>query len=189
MTRAKTIKSIFRMATTSLYSLNIPLIAINHTYKTLEMFSKDVISGGSGHIYNADNAWIIGRRQDKDGKVIEGYEFIINVDKSRFVKEKSKIPISVAFGSGINKWSGLFEIALEGNFITESGKGFYLTTESDKKQRKGDIEEDSKYWTKMLNNKEFIDYVTEKYKLKGSALLQEDTDTDLESNEANEIDE
>ena len=46
MTRAKAMKSLFRMVTPHLTIKDIPMIAINHTYKTLEMFSRDVVSGG-----------------------------------------------------------------------------------------------------------------------------------------------
>lgn len=46
MTRAKQLKSLFRMVTPHLTIKNIPLIAINHTYQTQEMYSKTVVSGG-----------------------------------------------------------------------------------------------------------------------------------------------
>lgn len=46
MSRAKSLKSLFRMVTPYLKTKNLSMIAINHTYKTMEMFSKDVVSGG-----------------------------------------------------------------------------------------------------------------------------------------------
>lgn len=46
MTRAKQLKSLFRMVTPHLTLKDIAMIAVNHTYKTQEMFSKDVVSGG-----------------------------------------------------------------------------------------------------------------------------------------------
>ena len=90
MSRAKALKGLFRMVTPHLTMKNIPLLAVNHTYNTMEMYSKAVVSGGSGVMYSSDNVWIIGRQQDKDGSDVKGYHFIINVEKSRFVKEKSK---------------------------------------------------------------------------------------------------
>lgn len=45
-TRAKQLKSLFRIVTPHLTLKNIPMIAINHTYKTMEMYSKDVVGGG-----------------------------------------------------------------------------------------------------------------------------------------------
>ena len=46
MTRAKNLKSIFRMITPYLNTKNIPFIGIGHTYQTQEMYSKSVVSGG-----------------------------------------------------------------------------------------------------------------------------------------------
>jgi hypothetical protein len=46
MSRAKQIKSLFRMVTPHLTMKNIPMVVVNHTYKTLELYSKDVVGGG-----------------------------------------------------------------------------------------------------------------------------------------------
>ena len=46
MTRAKTIKSLFRIVTPQFIMKDIPCIVINHTIDTLEMFSKTVMTGG-----------------------------------------------------------------------------------------------------------------------------------------------
>jgi RecA/RadA recombinase len=46
MSRAKQMKSLFRMVTPHLNLKDIPLIAVNHTYKSIEMYSKDIVSGG-----------------------------------------------------------------------------------------------------------------------------------------------
>lgn len=46
MTRAKALKGLFRMVTPYLSKKNIPMIAINHTYKEMGLFPKDIVSGG-----------------------------------------------------------------------------------------------------------------------------------------------
>lgn len=46
MTRAKQLKSLFRIITPFFTTLDIPCVAVNHTYQTQEMFSKTVMSGG-----------------------------------------------------------------------------------------------------------------------------------------------
>jgi RecA/RadA recombinase len=61
MSRAKALKGLFRMSTPYLAMKNIPMIAINHTYKEIGLFPKDIVSGGTGIYYSADNIWIIGR--------------------------------------------------------------------------------------------------------------------------------
>jgi len=46
MTRAKSLKSLGRMIRSPLAIKDLYLVAVNHTYKTLEMYSKDVVGGG-----------------------------------------------------------------------------------------------------------------------------------------------
>ena len=46
MSRAKALKGLFRMTTPYLTMKRIPLIAINHTYKEIGLFPKDIVSGG-----------------------------------------------------------------------------------------------------------------------------------------------
>jgi RecA/RadA recombinase len=166
MTRAKQMKSLFRMATPYLTLNDIPLIAVNHTYETQEMFSRQVVSGGTGITYSANTVWIIGRRQDKVGKEIIGYDFIINVEKSRFVKEKSKIPISVSWEGGIQKYSGLLEVAVESGFVTKPKVGWYTrpTVENDKNFREKDTLNEE-FWKPIFEGTNFSQYVEEKFSM------------------------
>lgn len=125
MSRAKALKGLFRMTTPYLAMKDIPLLAVNHTYQEMGLFPKAVVSGGTGIYYSADNIWILGRRQNKKGTEVTGYEFVINVEKSRYVKEKSKIPISVSWSGGVERYSGLLDVALAGNFVAKPGAGWY----------------------------------------------------------------
>ncbi len=173
MTRAKQMKSLFRMTTPYLTLNDIPLIAVNHTYETQEMFSRQVVSGGTGVMYSANTVWIIGRRQDKVGTEIRGYDFIINVEKSRFVKEKSKIPISVSWAGGIQKWSGLLEVAVESGFVTKPKIGWYTrpTVADDKNFREKDTM-NKEFWDPILNGTNFAEYIEEKFSV-GYVQLEE----------------
>lgn len=45
-TRAKQLKSLFRMVTPHLTLKDIPMVVVNHTYKTIETYAKDQIGGG-----------------------------------------------------------------------------------------------------------------------------------------------
>jgi len=125
MSRAKALKGLFRMITPYLTMKNVPLLAINHTYKEMGLFPKDIVGGGTGIYYSADTIWILGRRQNKTGTEVTGYDFIINVEKSRFVKEKSRVPISVSWDGGIETYSGLLEIALAGGYVVKPSNGWY----------------------------------------------------------------
>jgi len=125
MSRAKALKGLFRMVTPYLTMKNIPLLAINHTYKEIGLFPKDIVGGGTGIYYSADNIWILGRQQDKVGTEIKGYHFVINVEKSRYVKEKSRIPISVTWDGGVQEYSGLLDVAVAGGYVIKPSNGWY----------------------------------------------------------------
>ena len=176
MSRAKQVKSLFRMVTPHLSLKDIPMIVVNHTYKEIGMFPKDIVGGGTGSYYSADNIFIIGRQQEKDGTEITGYNFIINVEKSRYVKEKSKIPVSVSFDGGISKWSGLLELALESGHVVKPSNGWYAkvnqeTGEVGEKHRIKDTDT-KEFWSSILNNKSFHEFVENKYRVASTDILQ-----------------
>ena len=167
MSRAKQVKSLFRMVTPHLNLKDIPMVVVNHTYKEIGMFPKDIVGGGTGSYYSADNIFILGRQQEKEGTEIVGYNFIINVEKSRYTKEKSKIPIAVSFDGGIQKYSGLLDIALDGGFVTKPANGWYAkvdksTGEIGDKKRLVDTQT-AEFMEPLLANPEFKDFVKQKY--------------------------
>lgn len=170
MSRAKQLKSLFRMITPHLTLKDIPMVVVNHTYKEIGMFPKDIVGGGTGSYYSADNIYIIGRQQEKDGAELTGYNFIINVEKSRHVREKSKIPIEVAFEGGISKWSGLLDVALSGGFVTKPSNGWYSRKGEDEKFRAKDTYT-KEFWLPILSSKEFQDFIVKTYQISGSDLM------------------
>lgn len=182
MSRAKQLKSLFRMVTPHLTLKDIPMVVVNHVYMTQEMYSKAVVSGGTGIYYSADNIWIIGRQQDKDDKELLGYHFVINIEKSRYVKEKSKIPITVGFDSGINKWSGLLDLALEGKYIVKPKQGWYARVDqetgeiSGKNYRAADIVDNGEFWKTILSETNFAEWIKNKYALSSGEIMKKDED-------------
>jgi RecA/RadA recombinase len=180
MTRAKQMKSLFRMVTPHLNLKDIPLVVVNHTYMEIGLYPKAIVGGGTGAMYSADNVYILGRQQEKDGTEITGYNFIINVEKSRYVKEKSKIPVSVSFDGGLSKWSGLLDLALESKHVVKPSNGWYAKCDpetgevEDKKYRIKDT--DSKdFWLSILTSKSFYDFVKSKYSIgQGGQMMQDD---------------
>jgi len=188
MSRAKQVKSLFRMVTPHLNLKDISLVVVNHTYKEIGMFPKDIVGGGTGSYYSADNIYILGRQQEKTGTEITVYNFIINVEKSRYVKEKSKIPISVSFDGGIQKYSGLVDIAIEGGFLSKPSPGWYAKVD----QKSGEIGDKVRFeatqtddfMLPLLKDEKFKEYVNQKYGIaygnimgeSNPILLQEEED-------------
>ena len=179
MTRAKQIKSLFRMITPHLTIKDVPMVVVNHTYKEIGMFPKDIVGGGTGSYYSADTIWILGRQQEKTGGDITGYNFIINVEKSRYVREKSKIPVTVSFEGGINKYSGLLETALEGNFVAKPTAGWYAkvnqeTGEIDSQKFRESDTNTKEFWKDILKNAKFKEYISKKYSIAYGSIMGED---------------
>ena len=185
MSRAKALKSLFRIVTPHLNLKDIPLIAVNHTYKEIGLFPKDVVSGGTGIYYSADSIWIIGRQQDKVGTEIQGYHFVINIEKSRHVKEKSKIPISVSWEGGIVKWSGLMDVAEKGGYLRKPKVGWYEAVNpetgeimSEKLLRAKEIVDNSEFWLKMFENTNLTSYIKNAYSVGGNVILQDEDNSE-----------
>jgi len=183
MTRAKVLKSMFRIVTPKLKRKEIPMIAINHTYKEMSLFPKDIVSGGTGIYYSANDIWIIGRQQDKVGTEIKGYHFVINIEKSRFVKEKSKIPISVSWEGGIQQWSGLLAMALEGEYVAKPKNGWYQMVDRDTGELVGKSYREAEtmsaeFWIPIIKESNFAEFIMNKYKI---------IDDDLQTNDYLEV--
>ena len=185
MSRAKALKGLFRMVTPYLTMRNVPLLAVNHTYQEIGLFPKAVVSGGTGVYYSADNIWIIGRQQDKKGTEIQGYHFVINVEKSRFVKEKSKVPISVSWEGGIQTYSGLLTVALAGGYVTKPNVGWYARVDRetgeiiDPKVREKDTL-NKKFWDPIFEETDFKEFVKSYYSIGHKPLLDIDLDIPME---------
>ena len=167
MSRAKALKGLFRMATPYLAMKNIPLLAVNHTYQEIGLFPKAIVSGGTGIYYSADNIWILGRQQDKKGTEIQGYHFVINVEKSRYVKEKSKIPITVSWDGGVRNYSGLLDVALAGSYITKPSNGWFArvnqgTGEVGSKVRYDQTLE-KEFWDPIFAETDFKEFIKKQY--------------------------
>ena len=117
----------------------------------------------------------MGRSQEKDGDEIAGWNFTLNADKSRLVKEKSKLPILVTYEGGINKYSGLMELALECGLVVKPKNGWYAKVN----EETGEIEEPNlrlkqtntdEFWRSILDSKKFNDFVETKFKVAHNAL-------------------
>ena len=177
MSRAKQVKSLFRMVTPHLNLKDIPMVVVNHTYMEIGMFPKAIVGGGTGSYYSADNIFIIGRQQEKEGTEVVGYNFIINVEKSRYVKEKSKIPVTVSFDGGISRWSGLLDIAIESGHVIKPSNGWYSKVDKetgeveDKKYRIKDTDTKD-FWLPIITSKSFQTYVEEKYRVAAAEIMQ-----------------
>ena len=175
MSRAKALKGLFRMCTPYLAMKHIPMLAINHTYKEQGLFPKDIVSGGTGIYYSADNIWILGRRQNKKGTEVMGYDFVINVEKSRYVKEKSKIPITVSWDGGVRNYSGLLDCALAGGYVTKPSNGWYAAVDQETGEVGAkvrlDTTFDKSFWDPIFTDTDFKEFLKKQYQIGHAGMV------------------
>ena len=171
MTRAKIVRSIFRIITLPLSMTNTPLLVSNHSYSTQELYSKQVTSGGEGYKYACDVSGILSKAQDKEGTDRVGSIITFTVDKSRFIPEGQKFKIAISFSKGIYPYSNLIDYAEEFEIIRKEGISFVFKdgTKIKAKELRRNIEQ---YFTKDI-----MDELREKIKNKcgfGSIMETED---------------
>ena len=187
MTRAKAIRSLLRLVTVQLNKKLLPCFMINHVYMEIGMFPKTIIPGGTSVTYSANTIFVIGKSQDKgaDGE-LNGWNFTLNVHKSRFVREKAKFPFNVNYETGIKPYSGLLDVAIELGAVIKPSNGWYSRVNldtgviEDKKFRAKDTE-DSTFWKQVLENDTFKQKVQDRYMLSSPSITDEQIDAEMET--------
>lgn len=183
MSRAKALKSLFRIVTPYLTIKDIPCVAINHTAMEIGgLYPKEIMGGGTGILYSANTVFFISKRQVKEGTELTGYDFTLKAEKSRTVKEKSTFPITVNFDGGIDPFSGLLEMATEIGFVVKPKAGWYAREFLDEETGEMIREEKSwrakatdcvEFWGPLFKHKPFRDAIETKYKLGAISSIKE----------------
>lgn len=128
-----------------------------------------VVTHNTGVMYSSNDVFIMGRQQKKEGTEIVGWNFVINVEKSRTVKEKSKIILETTYDGGFEKYSNILELALEYGIIQKPSQGWYVFVDTEtgeftsQKMRAKDITDE--IYENILSNQGFLDFIEKKYKL------------------------
>ncbi|MHB8123405.1 MAG: hypothetical protein ACYDG4_14760 [Desulfuromonadaceae bacterium] len=144
-----------------------------------------VVTHNTAVTYSANQIFVIGKAQEKgsDGE-LNGWNFTLNVEKSRFVKEKSKLPFQVLYNKGVQKYSGILDIALEGNFVQKPKNGWYQLVDQEtgelvgKSYRAADTG-CKEFLGSVIETSKFKEYVKNRYCL-ASPLVIDDVDSAVE---------
>ena len=126
MTKSQTIKSVFRIITSKLGKLKIPMIVTNHTYKTMNPYGDPTdMGGGSGLKYAASTIMTLTKSKEKDSsKEVIGNIIKVKTYKSRLTKENTQIATRLFFDSrGLDQYYGLLELGEKyGIFIRKGNR-------------------------------------------------------------------
>ncbi len=186
MTRARELNSLFRIWTPYIAFNDIPAVIINHGYTSMDGKGTYNVSGGKKVYLAADDVWIIGRQQDGTASDLKGYWFVLNIDKSRECKEKTKIFIHSTFEEGINPYSGLLEEAVEIGMAKIGAwcklMDFDTGAMSETSIRKRDIYNQHDWFKRLMSHPDFIKHIESKYCLGGASSA------DMEADELPELD-
>lgn len=150
MTRAQTIKSIFRVVTLKAAQKGIPLVLTNHTYAEMgAMYPKDVMAGGSGLVYAASTIVFLGKSKDKEGSEQVGVKIRCRVPKSRLTIEDTFVMTQINFRKGLNRYYGLVELAELAGVVTKNGTR-YVWKDGKNYYEKAIYKEPEKFFTQDI---------------------------------------
>jgi RecA/RadA recombinase len=171
MTRAQLIKAAFRVITLKLGICGIPLIMTNHTYQEMGLFPKTIASGGSGRAYAASSTVFLSKRKEKDGKDVIGNVVHCKMEKGRITKENSMADTIIRYESGLDRWYGMVDFAIESGIWKKAGTRVEVCDGS-KIYQKAIYKDPAKYFNDNVM-KAVDEYVGRKFKY-GSAFNDEE---------------
>jgi RecA/RadA recombinase len=153
--RAKSLKSMLRTLTYKAGRAGVTILFTNHTYSDPGAMFPTLVktqSGGSGPVYMASILVQLAKRNEKEG---EGDSGALNTDKlaeankysgvtlraltvkNRFVPPFLEAEMYLSFKSGLNKYSGLLQMATARGIIEQTGSTYVVGIDSGK-YKKGD---------------------------------------------------
>ena len=135
-----------------------------------------VLTHNSSITYASNQIFVITKSQEKEGTDVVGWNFTINIEKSRYVREKSKLKFTVKYESGIDKYSGLLEIAIESGHVIKPSQGWYSrvnkeTGETEEKKWRAKDTNTSEFWDQVLESESFKTWIESRYKISYNTIL------------------
>lgn len=115
MTRAQGVKATFRVLTIKLGKARIPLVMTNHVYDVIgNMYATQDMGGGKGIKFAASTIVYLSKKKEKnaEGDVV-GSIIHCKLYKSRLTKENQQVDVQLNYNTGLNRYYGLTQIALD----------------------------------------------------------------------------
>ena len=146
--KPKALTALVRNCVNMFGSMNVGLVATNHTYASQDMFDPDdKISGGQGFIYASSIVVAMRKlklKEDEDGNKtseVNGIRAACKIMKTRYAKPFESVQVKIPYSTGMSPYSGLLEMFEdEGMLVKDGNKLSYtspVTGEFIKEFRKG----------------------------------------------------
>jgi len=150
--KPKALTALVRNCVNMFGSLNIGLVATNHTYASQDPYNPDPnISGGQGFIYASSIVVAMKKlklKEDEEGNKISevrGIRAGCKIMKTRYSKPFEDIEIKIPYEQGMDPFSGLFDLFEKKNIISKEGNRYSYIDQN------GEIH---KYYRKEWNKNE-----------------------------------
>ena len=134
--KPKALAALVRNSVNMFGSLNIGMVATNHTYASQDMFDPDdKVSGGQGFVYASSILVAMKKlklKEDEDGnKVSEvnGIRAACKIMKTRYAKPFETLQIKIPYETGMNPYSGLLDLFEKNDLLTKEGNRLSYTTD------------------------------------------------------------
>lgn len=151
------------------------VLVINQVYSSMDLYDPISIPGGKG-IFFSSSSIVMGTSKAKDKNSdgeIEGCIVTAQTKKGRFAREHTKLKYRIMYDGGLDPFYGLLDIAMEGGFVTKPTIGWYQKTGEEKKYREKEIY-NKEFWSSIITNQEFKDYVEKSFSFKQNEIKDED---------------
>lgn len=148
MTKQQVVRSIFRVITSKMGRLNVPMIYTNHVYSTMDIYSPVSISS-PGSLYSASTVITLNKSKDKDGAEVVGNIIKATTYKSRYTKENQKVEMKLDYRTGLDRYYGLLPLAEKYEIIKKVSTRYEMP-DGTKVFGKAINENPEKYYTKEI---------------------------------------
>ena len=135
--KPKALTALVRNCVNMFGSMNVGLVATNHTYASQDMFDPDdKISGGQGFIYASSIVVAMRKlklKEDEDGNKISevrGIRSACKVMKTRYAKPFESVQVKIPYDTGMSPTSGLLDLFEAKGILKKDGNKLTYTTKS-----------------------------------------------------------
>ncbi len=161
----------------------LPVYDLSVNDKEQYVFENGIVTHNTGIRYSSNTVFFMSKSHEKDGTELAGYKFTIIANKSRFVREKAKFPLTVLFDEGINKYSGLLDLTQILGVVVKPSNGWYsriLNGEQEEKKWRAKESECDEFWDPILNDPGFELLCNKAFKLGKGEINKSTIDEHLE---------
>jgi recombination protein RecA len=132
--KPKALTALVRNCVNMFGSLNIGLVATNHTYASQDLFDPDdKISGGQGFIYASSIVVAMKKlklKEDEDGNKIsevKGIRSACKIMKTRYAKPFESVQVKIPYSTGMSPYSGLVDLFEGKGLLQKDGNSLKYT--------------------------------------------------------------